>query len=70
MTCALCKLERGFKVAICRTCGELLIVSYDHKQEFSEIEKARIEVMFPGAKIRWEMIQIKGHAHCHLEIEK
>lgn len=66
--CELCKLEGcKFKLTICRTCGIPLIVSVDHKPEFSEEEKELIKKMFPNRKIRWKMRSLKGHAHLHLE---
>lgn len=79
--CPLCKLINGdirtkfyyqdekLMVVDCLTCGEghPMIVSHHHKPEFSHAEKMLIARLFPKKKIRWQMRQIKSHAHCHIE---
>jgi len=65
--CELCELNGGLKITICRTCGIPMVVSYDHKPEFSEAEKELIKRIFPDRKIRWETRKVKDHAHAHIE---
>ena len=62
--CELCELKGGFKITLCNTCNVLMLVSYDHKPEFSIEEKCKIEKMF--SNIRWEQRKIHDHAHCHI----
>lgn len=64
--CDLCILEGGLKITICNTCGVPMIVSYDHRPEFSEKEKELIEKLFPDRNKRWEMRKIPTHAHVHI----
>ena len=65
--CDLCKLEGYlFKVTICNTCRIPMIVSSEHKSEFSEEEKEFIRELFWYIDIRWEQRKIKDHAHAHL----
>ena len=65
--CELCELGEGLKITICRTCGVPMVVSCEHKPEFSTEERAMIERLFYGRGIRWEMRSIKNHAHCHID---
>lgn len=70
--CDLCKLAEGgtrgesFIITICNTCKIPLIVSREHKAEFSAQEMLNIVAMFYGRKIRWEQRRILDHAHCHI----
>lgn len=65
--CELCKLEPihpQFILTICKTCNVPMIVSREHKPEFSSQEKEVLSSIFKN--IRWNMRSIKDHAHCHL----
>ena len=71
--CSLNKSQEGFILAICKGCltkdppeSLVLIVSREHRPEFTEDEKTMIKSMFPERKVRWEMRQIKEHAHAHI----
>lgn len=68
--CDLCKREvrkaEWFYITLCDTCEVPLIVSLEHKPEFSKEEKESIKRIFPNNKIQWEMRKIKDHAHCHI----
>ncbi len=68
--CDLCKLtdesKDGFIITICDTCKTKLIISREHKPEFSADEMLKIVNMFYGHKIRWEQRKIHDHAHCHI----
>ena len=69
MNCQLCELVKdkdGFLVTICDHCGVTMVVSKEHKKEFSDYEKEIIKSLFKGKKIRWTMKKIKSHAHCHI----
>ena len=69
--CCLCDLKGSFlRVTVCKTCGVPMLVHTDHRAEFTDMEKRLIEVMFPGAKIRWRQRKIHDHAHCHLYFRK
>ncbi len=65
--CELCEISDGFIITICRKCGTPLVVSREHKSEFSLEEQFLINKMFSGRKKRWEMRTIPDHAHCHIE---
>lgn len=68
--CDLCDLgesKGGFILTMCNTCFIPLVVLREHRTEFTDREKIRIKLMFPDRKIRWEMRNIKDHAHCHIE---
>lgn len=68
MECDLCKTEEfPFLLTICQICGIPLVVSTEHKTEFSEEEKKLIKKIFKNKKIRWTMRSIPDHAHCHIE---
>ena len=68
--CDLCKLadnsKDGFIITICNTCKIPLVVSREHKPEFSAQEMLDIAFMFEGRQIRWEQRRIPDHAHCHI----
>lgn len=73
MSCELCDLvngKDGFIITMCHTCNLPMIVSREHKDEFSEEEKALIKRMFPHSRIRWEQRRIKNHPHCHILKER
>lgn len=65
--CDLCKRnDFPFLLTFCRTCNIPLVVSTQHKPNFSEEEKKMIQRLFPNRKIRFEMRNIKSHAHAHI----
>ncbi len=68
MNCELCVVKAfPFLITYCDSHpAELLIISTEHKLEFSQGEKNLIQSIFPNRKIRWEMQSIKDHAHAHL----
>lgn len=68
MNCELCSLVEndGFIVTICNTCQIPMVVSREHKPEFSDNEKEIIRALFPRGEIRWEMKKIRAHAHAHI----
>ncbi len=70
--CDLCKREvrvtNWFYVVECDTCNIPMVVSTEHRAEFSRKEKEDIKRLFGDQyNIRWEMRDIPNHAHCHLE---
>lgn len=68
--CELCALNtelQGLIITVCKTCDVPLIVSRSHRPEFTDTERGLIEQTFGSRKIRWEMKQIRSHAHCHIE---
>lgn len=66
MSCDLCNLD-GFIITICNTCNIPMVILREHRAEFNAEEMVRIGLIFRGKKIRWEMRQIKNHAHCHIK---
>jgi hypothetical protein len=68
--CELCQTSAfPFLITFCRSHpDQILIVSTEHKPEFSEQEKGLIKKMFPDRTIRWEMRSIKDHAHAHISL--
>lgn len=69
-SCDLCEGKFRFYITTCRTCKIPMIVSTDHKAEFSKNERRLIQAMFPGIRIRWRQRKIHDHAHCHLFIRE
>ena len=69
MNCPLCEKESfSFYITLCRSHRRTpLIVSVEHKREFSEGEKNMIRAMFPDRHVRFKMRTIPDHAHAHLE---
>lgn len=68
--CDLCLLNsgrEGFVITQCRTCRIPLVISREHRPDFTPEEMRAIRVLFPNRKIRWAMRQIKDHAHAHIE---
>ncbi len=63
--CDLCQ-NYGFIITLCRTCKIPMIVSKEHKNEFSGEDMVQIRKLFPHNQIRWEQIKIKDHAHAHI----
>jgi len=63
--------ELTLTIAICRTCGGVLIATKEHRAEFTDTEQAVIENIAArlGMHVRWEMrtSEFRVHAHCHLE---
>lgn len=72
MECPLCKRKKKivgwYYVTMCDTCQVPLIVSTEHKPDFSKEEKKEIEKLFGNKyNIRQKQRDVKNHAHCHLE---
>ncbi|MDP6114959.1 MAG: hypothetical protein QGG53_24105, partial [Planctomycetota bacterium] len=70
--CPLCDQESfRFYITLCRSHKRTpLIVSVEHKQDFSQKEKDMILAMFPDRHVRFRQRTIEDHAHCHLEWPK
>lgn len=68
MNCELCELVKsdGFVVTLCNHCQIPMVISREHKPEFSEGEKEMIRGLFKGREIRWEQRKIRDHCHCHI----
>jgi len=69
MMCELCELtisKHKFIITTCVSCNVPMVVSREHKPEFTDAEKAEIQSYFPSRNIRWEMRSEKRHAHCHI----
>lgn len=69
--CDLCDHDSfPFYLTFCCTCeggGRVpMVVSTEHKPNFSEEEKDMIRRIFPDGRIRFRMRKIKDHAHCHV----
>lgn len=70
MSCPLCEKKREpfgwYWITVCKTCNVPMIISGEHKPEFTEQEREEIRRMFPNDDVRWKQRQIEGHAHCHI----
>ncbi len=68
--CPLCERQRRivgwFWITLCQNCYQPMLVSSEHKPEFSEQEKEDIKKLFPNSEVRFEQRKIKNHAHCHI----
>lgn len=70
--CPLCDRESfRFYITLCRSHRRTpLIVSVEHRPDFTEGEQEMILAMFPDRHVRFEMKSLPEHAHCHLEWPK
>lgn len=68
-SCPLCGPARfPFYITFCSSHPDTpLVVSTEHREEFTSEQREMIERLFPGRRIRWEQRSIPEHAHCHVE---
>lgn len=68
--CPLCERKKEitgwYYVTLCKACRIPMIVSVEHKPEFSKKEKQEIKKLFSKRSIRWKQRKISSHAHAHL----
>jgi hypothetical protein len=66
--CDLCKVFNfPFILAFCKSHPDHpLIVSTEHKKEFTEEEKKMIQDIFKGREVVFTMKSIPDHAHAHV----
>lgn len=76
MSCVLCEMKESrlqFLITSCVSCDEKyggihpIIISFEHRPEFTDEEKKFIQAIFLNRNIRWERRSIPNHAHAHIE---